>query len=129
MTGSCGKQKTSAKPQIPTTSRMASGYGYHGGAQPSRSRCHNFWQEFNKCYAMADSPQECLQQRDDYLECLHHTKEIARVSRIKAEELKQTEQRKREEAAAKKAADSAAKSNVARLGIVAEDKEAATAKA
>ncbi|KAI8575409.1 hypothetical protein K450DRAFT_261893 [Umbelopsis ramanniana AG] len=50
---------------------MASGFGYNGG----RGRCFNFWQEFNKCYAMADAPQDCIAQRDDYLECLHHTKE------------------------------------------------------
>jgi NADH dehydrogenase (ubiquinone) Fe-S protein 5 len=25
---------------------------------------------------MADAPQDCIAQRDDYLECLHHTKEV-----------------------------------------------------
>ncbi|RUP51320.1 hypothetical protein BC936DRAFT_148765 [Jimgerdemannia flammicorona] len=98
---------------------MASGFGYNGG----RGRCFNFWQEFHKCYAMADSPQECLLQRDDYLECLHHTKEIARVLRIKTEELKQLERRKLE----LKVADSAAKSNVARLGIIEGEKQATAA--
>ena len=60
-----------------------------------RGRCFHFWQEFNKCYASADLPQQCLAQRDDYLECLHHTKEFARITRIKAEELKQAQLRQK----------------------------------
>lgn len=47
-----------------------------------RGRCFHFWQEFNKCYATADAPQQCLDQRDDYLECLHHTKEVG-IAKIK----------------------------------------------
>ncbi|GAB5589604.1 hypothetical protein Unana1_04504 [Umbelopsis nana] len=93
---------------------MASGFGYNGG----RGRCFNFWQEFNKCYAMADAPQDCIAQRDDYLECLHHTKEIARATRIKAEELKQADKKRKEEAEGRKAADSAAKSNLPKLNII-----------
>lgn len=31
--------------------------------------------DFQKCYAGADLPNECSLQKDDYLECLHHTKE------------------------------------------------------
>lgn len=53
-----------------------------------RTRCFAFWQEFSKvieiglteadyqCYAGADSPKDCLNQKEDYLECLHHTKEV-----------------------------------------------------
>jgi hypothetical protein len=26
---------------------------------------------------MADAPKDCIAQRDDYLECLHHTKEVS----------------------------------------------------
>ncbi|CAO3616751.1 unnamed protein product [Cunninghamella echinulata] len=62
---------------------MASGFGFDGG----RGRCFQFWQEFNKCYAAANFPRQCISQRDDYLECLHHTKEFARITRIKTEEL------------------------------------------
>lgn len=29
---------------------------------------------------MADAPQDCIAQRDDYLECLHHTKEVRNLS-------------------------------------------------
>ncbi|CEG80751.1 Putative NADH dehydrogenase (Ubiquinone) Fe-S protein 5 [Rhizopus microsporus] len=42
---------------------MSSGFGLDGG----RGRCFHFWQEFNKCYASADLPQQCLAQRDDSL--------------------------------------------------------------
>ncbi|CDS14386.1 hypothetical protein LRAMOSA06555 [Lichtheimia ramosa] len=93
---------------------MSSGFGLDGG----RGRCFHFWQEFNKCYASADFPQQCLAQRDDYLECLHHTKEFARVTRIKAEELKQAEKKMK----LKEAANAAATSNMARLNIV-DDKQ------
>ncbi|KAI7865683.1 hypothetical protein BDF14DRAFT_1957918 [Spinellus fusiger] len=89
---------------------MASGFGYNG----SRGRCFQFWQEFNKCYANADFPQQCLSERDDYLECLHHTKEYARITRIKAEELKQAELRLK----AKKSSSAAAESNLPRLNII-----------
>jgi NADH dehydrogenase (ubiquinone) Fe-S protein 5 len=53
---------------------------------PGRTRCFPFWQEFSKvsrwrlpliqCYASADAPQDCVAQKDDYLECLHRTKEV-----------------------------------------------------
>ena len=32
--------------------------------------------EFTKCYANADDPQDCVLQKADYVECLHHTKEV-----------------------------------------------------
>ncbi|KAG1241048.1 hypothetical protein G6F68_017069 [Rhizopus microsporus] len=91
---------------------MASGFGLDGG----RGRCFHFWQEFNKCYASADLPQQCLSQRDDYLECLHHTKEFARITRIKTEELKQAEFRQKQ----KKDALTAANSNLQKLNIIEE---------
>ncbi|KAG0749941.1 hypothetical protein G6F57_000040 [Rhizopus arrhizus] len=91
---------------------MASGFGLDGG----RGRCFHFWQEFNKCYASADLPQQCLSQRDDYLECLHHTKEFARITRIKTEELKQAEFRQKQ----KKDALTAANSNMQKLNIIEE---------
>ncbi|KAG0741773.1 hypothetical protein G6F57_001070 [Rhizopus arrhizus] len=91
---------------------MASGFGLDGG----RGRCFHFWQEFNKCYASADLPQQCLSQRDDYLECLHHTKEFARITRIKTEELKQAELKQKQ----KKDALTAANSNLQKLNIIEE---------
>ncbi|CAO3695405.1 hypothetical protein G6F56_012423 [Rhizopus delemar] len=91
---------------------MASGFGLDGG----RGRCFHFWQEFNKCYASADLPQQCLSQRDDYLECLHHTKEFARITRIKTEELKQAELKQKQ----KKDSLNAANSNLQKLNIIEE---------
>lgn len=44
---------------------------------PGRSRCFTFWQEFQKCYANADTTSECIAQKEDYMECLHHTKEVS----------------------------------------------------
>lgn len=71
---------------------MASGFGINGGNYQhdsnlfwlkhflrvylGRGRCFHFWQEFSKCYASADFPTQCNAERDDYLECLHHTKEV-----------------------------------------------------
>jgi len=57
---------------------MASGFGYTGG----RSRCFPFWQEFAKCYAQADFPSQCILQKEDYVECLHHTQEKARAKML-----------------------------------------------
>ncbi|ORZ15794.1 hypothetical protein BCR42DRAFT_415912 [Absidia repens] len=98
---------------------MASGFGYDGG----RGRCFQFWQEFNKCYASADVPQQCLAQRDDYLECLHHTKEFARVTRIKTEELKQAHKMQQAAEQAKKDAKTSAESNLPRLNIIDEPQQ------
>ncbi|KAI6029719.1 hypothetical protein PISMIDRAFT_681491 [Pisolithus microcarpus 441] len=71
---------------------MASGFGYTGG----RSRCFVYWQEFSKCYSQADAPSQCRVQADDYLECLHHTKEIERAKAIRAEFIKQAEHQAKE---------------------------------
>ncbi|VDB91216.1 unnamed protein product [Peniophora sp. CBMAI 1063] len=60
---------------------MASGFGYTSG----RPRCFVYWQEFSKCYASNDTPSQCNVQAEDYLECLHHTKEIARAKTVQAE--------------------------------------------
>ncbi|CAG8674839.1 14034_t:CDS:2, partial [Gigaspora rosea] len=96
----------------------SSGYGIAGG----RGRCFVFWQEFRKCYAMADRPQDCALQLDDYFECLHHTKEKARARKIKAEEVKQIEKKRQEDEKARKSTNSTAKSNVTRLGIIDDQK-------
>jgi len=64
-----------------------SGFNYTAG----RSRCFAFWQEFSKCYAGADIPSECAAQAGDYLECLHHTREIARAKAVREEYLKRSQ--------------------------------------
>ncbi|GFZ44799.1 hypothetical protein JCM24511_02525 [Saitozyma sp. JCM 24511] len=93
---------------------MASGFGYTGG----RTRCFPFWQEFSKCYAQADSPQDCVAQKEDYLECLHRTKEIARAKEVKSHFLQKTAH---EEHDARKAAEKAATGVIVSLGLVKED--------
>nr|XP_019006274.1 NADH dehydrogenase (ubiquinone) Fe-S protein 5 [Kwoniella mangroviensis CBS 8507]OCF69735.1 NADH dehydrogenase (ubiquinone) Fe-S protein 5 [Kwoniella mangroviensis CBS 8507] len=45
-----------------------------------RTRCFPLWQEFSKCYASAEKPVDCVAQKDDYMECLHHTKEKESIS-------------------------------------------------
>ncbi|KAJ7242373.1 hypothetical protein B0H12DRAFT_1074297 [Mycena haematopus] len=61
--------------------RAQSGYSYTGGP----SRCSAYWQEFTKCYTNATFPKQCGAERDDYLECVHRTKEKARNATIQAE--------------------------------------------
>ncbi|KAF3223659.1 hypothetical protein TWF679_000097 [Orbilia oligospora] len=57
---------------------MASGYGATGGVTP----CFPFWQDFLACYIMNTTKYSdagkllCRPYRDDYYECLHHTKEL-----------------------------------------------------
>ncbi|KAI4528910.1 hypothetical protein K523DRAFT_347578 [Schizophyllum commune Tattone D] len=59
---------------------MASGYAAEGGG---RGRCYPYWQEFLKCYTRTDLPTKCRPASDDYFECLHRTKEIARQETVR----------------------------------------------
>ncbi|KAG2069113.1 hypothetical protein BDR04DRAFT_717027 [Suillus decipiens] len=93
---------------------MASGFSYTGG----RSRCFAYWQEFSKCYAEADAPSQCRLQADDYLECLHHTKEIARAKAVKAEFIKQAEHHAKE---GRKVADVLADGVIVGVGLIQRD--------
>ncbi|KAJ1024143.1 hypothetical protein NDA16_002982 [Ustilago loliicola] len=90
---------------------MASGFSFKGG----RPRCFAFWQEFQKCYVQADTPSDCLAAKEDYLECLHHTKEIARAKEIKDHWL----QRQAKEAhAAREKGEVRATSSIMDLGLI-----------
>ncbi|KAI3618534.1 hypothetical protein CBS9595_002897 [Malassezia furfur] len=91
---------------------MASGFGFNGGP----SRCFSFWQDFRKCYVTAESAGECMPQKDDYLECLHHTKEHAI---------------KRQAEESRKAREAAKKGGLAgpRLGLIDTEAEASDAQA
>lgn len=31
----------------------------------------------SQCYAGADEPSQCIAQKEDYMECLHKTKEVS----------------------------------------------------
>ncbi|KAG5440935.1 hypothetical protein PCK2_000090 [Pneumocystis canis] len=51
------------------------GYGYGGGP----SRCYSFWQQFLACYISikeTNNKRVCIEEMEDYVECLHHTKEV-----------------------------------------------------
>ncbi|WFD39778.1 uncharacterized protein MJAP1_002759 [Malassezia japonica] len=59
--------------------------------------------DFRKCYVTADSPSECKLQVDDYLECLHHTKELERAHVLQEHLIKrQAEESRQAREAAKK---------------------------
>ncbi|GJE85192.1 NADH:ubiquinone oxidoreductase-like protein [Phanerochaete sordida] len=100
---------------------MASGFGYGGGT----SRCFAFWQEFSKCYASADHPSQCRAQGEDYLECLHRTKEIARAKAVKEEFIRKAEHQAQE---GRKAADILADGVIVGVGLIQRDKTDAKSK-
>lgn len=41
-----------------------------------RRRCYPIWMDFSECMSQAEDPKSCKDFRDDYLECLHHRKEV-----------------------------------------------------
>ena len=43
-------------------------------------RCFDFWKKLKECEQTAELPKiDCKVYFEDYLECLHHTKEVKRV--------------------------------------------------
>ncbi|MFS7989476.1 hypothetical protein Hanom_Chr11g01047361 [Helianthus anomalus] len=50
---------------------MASGWGITG----NKGRCYDFWMDFSECMSRCREPKDCSLLREDYLECLHHSKE------------------------------------------------------
>ncbi|KAK1226741.1 hypothetical protein PQX77_010286 [Marasmius sp. AFHP31] len=90
---------------------MASGFSWTGG----RSRCFAYWQEFQKCYVQADFPTDCRPQGDDYMECLHRGKEVARAKAIQDEFIRQVEAKAKE---GKKTADLASDGVIVGLGLI-----------
>uniref|UniRef100_A0A453RRI8 NADH dehydrogenase [ubiquinone] iron-sulfur protein 5 n=1 Tax=Aegilops tauschii subsp. strangulata TaxID=200361 RepID=A0A453RRI8_AEGTS len=50
---------------------MASGWGING----NKGRCYDFWLDFSSCMSRCRQPSDCGLLREDYLECLHHSKE------------------------------------------------------
>ncbi|GMN37997.1 hypothetical protein TIFTF001_007277 [Ficus carica] len=51
---------------------MASGWGITG----NKGRCYDFWVDFSECMSRCREPKDCSLLREDYLECLHHSKEF-----------------------------------------------------
>ncbi|XP_078436162.1 NADH dehydrogenase [ubiquinone] iron-sulfur protein 5-B-like isoform X2 [Wolffia australiana] len=64
---------------------MASGWGITG----NKGRCYDFWNDFSECMSRCREPKDCALLREDYLECLHHSKEFQRRNRIYKEEQRQ----------------------------------------
>lgn len=52
---------------------MASGFGTTGQV----GRCYPLWMDFSKCLQDAESRTACAALREDYIECLHHRKEVS----------------------------------------------------
>ncbi|TYJ55516.1 hypothetical protein B9479_003788 [Cryptococcus floricola] len=77
--------------------------------QIARARPHK------QCYANADKPTDCIAPKDDYLECLHNTKEIARAKEVKAHFI---QKELHSGSDARKAAEKAATGVVVSLGLV-----------
>ncbi|XP_022847308.1 NADH dehydrogenase [ubiquinone] iron-sulfur protein 5-B-like isoform X2 [Olea europaea var. sylvestris] len=50
---------------------MASGWGITG----NKGRCYDFWMDFSECMSRCREPKDCALLREDYFECLHHSKE------------------------------------------------------
>ncbi|KAK9765932.1 hypothetical protein K7432_005342 [Basidiobolus ranarum] len=69
---------------------------------------------------MSDKPEECILQQEDYFECLHHTKEIARAKTI-VEEARRQRLRGQNVESNKSSGDNITDNKVIRLNIV--DKE------
>ncbi|CAI0440436.1 unnamed protein product [Linum tenue] len=61
---------------------MASGWGITG----NKGRCYDFWIDFSECMSRCREPKDCTFLREDYMECLHHSKEFQRRNRIYKEE-------------------------------------------
>eukprot|EP00634_Sargassococcus_sp_CCMP2135_P016198 CAMPEP_0198656508 /NCGR_PEP_ID=MMETSP1467-20131203/9929_1 /TAXON_ID=1462469 /ORGANISM="unid. sp., Strain CCMP2135" /LENGTH=76 /DNA_ID=CAMNT_0044392551 /DNA_START=50 /DNA_END=280 /DNA_ORIENTATION=+ len=57
---------------------MASGFGAFGGI----GRCYPFWMSFKECMRENDEKLVCKPHQEDYMECLHHNKEFARMNKI-----------------------------------------------
>eukprot|EP00699_Malawimonas_sp_californiana_P000790 EC714323.1.p1 GENE.EC714323.1~~EC714323.1.p1 ORF type:complete len:58 (+),score=1.18 EC714323.1:3-176(+) len=49
---------------------------------------------YNECLENADHPSVCVPQVEDYMECLHHRKEYARLAAIGAERKRQEDSQK-----------------------------------
>ncbi|KAI3460805.1 hypothetical protein Pfo_017468 [Paulownia fortunei] len=63
---------------------MASGWGITG----NKGRCYDFWMDFSDCMSRCREPKDCALPREDYLECLHHSKEEQRQLRAATEKAK-----------------------------------------
>lgn len=69
----------------PLSSFLSLGRGISG----NKGRCYDFWIDFSECMSRCREPKDCSLLREDYLECLHHSKEFQRRNRVYKEEQRQ----------------------------------------
>ena len=69
----------------------AGGGGLTGGARGGR--CYPVWMSFSGCMSEAGDPKDCEVLRNDYLECLHHRKELKRINTINKQVAKNHEEK------------------------------------
>ena len=60
---------------------MASGYGVNA----PMGRCYPIFLSLSECAASSKNRDACDELRDDYMECLHHKKEVARLNAVTGE--------------------------------------------
>jgi len=60
---------------------MASGFGVRGPV----GRCYPVFMEFSDCLVAEGDRMKCGDLREDYMECLHHSKEVTRINALIAE--------------------------------------------
>ncbi|KAF1790654.1 hypothetical protein JG688_00009401 [Phytophthora aleatoria] len=74
---------------------MSSGFGFKG----REGRCYRFWKDVEQCSQKdTEYSGQCGKQVEDYLECLHHRKELTRMNVV-------ITQKEKEEAAARNGSD------------------------
>ncbi|KAL4139246.1 hypothetical protein PRIC2_002744 [Phytophthora ramorum] len=73
---------------------MSSGFGFKG----REGRCYQFWKSVEQCSKDTEYSGQCGKQVEDYIECLHHRKELTRMNVV-------ITQKEKEEAAARHGAD------------------------
>ncbi|CAN0870653.1 NADH dehydrogenase [ubiquinone] iron-sulfur protein 5-B [Linum grandiflorum] len=57
---------------------MASGWGITG----NKGRRYDFWIDFSECMSKCRKPKDCAFLCEDYMECLHHSKEVSSFTLI-----------------------------------------------
>ncbi|TMW69388.1 hypothetical protein Poli38472_001544 [Pythium oligandrum] len=57
---------------------MSSGFGFKG----REGRCYQFWKDVEQCSKETAQSGQCGKQVEDYLECLHHKKELTRMNAV-----------------------------------------------
>ncbi|CAA0819971.1 NADH dehydrogenase [Striga hermonthica] len=62
---------------------MASGWGITG----NKGRCYDFWMDFSDCMSRCREPKDCTLLREDYFECLHHSKETSVTALVISDDL------------------------------------------